>query len=293
MKTIQKPNLFDYITLLTLSALWGSSFITIEYSLKTYEPIIIAFGRISIAALFLYTIMYIKKLGFPKDLKTIIILCCVGLLNNSMPFFLLSWGQQYISSSTASIMLAVGPLIALILSHFVTYDEKSTFLKLFAVILGFLGVFILLGDDFLNQRHDSLYGQIAVLFAALGYISSGLIIRKISHVPTLVCSTSMFLFATISLIPFLIFLPIKNVEFFSFSLLPLIYLGIIPTALAALIRVQMVKKVGVQFMSQVAYLIPIFTIIWAWIFFDDLPKQTAWIALILVLLGLFIKKLEK
>ncbi len=293
MKTIQQPTLIDYIALLTLSAVWGSSFIAIEFALTTYEPLIIAFGRISIAALFLYTFMSFKKLGFPRDIKTIIILLFVGVLNNSIPFFLISWGQQYINASTASIMLAVGPFITLILSHFITHDEKFTLLKLIGVVLGFLGVFVLLGDDFINQRHDSLYGQIAILIATLGYISSGLLIRKISHVPTLVCTTSMFIVATVSLIPFILLLPLENIQIVSIDFLPIIFLGIFPTALAALIRVQMVKKVGVQFMSQVAYLIPISAIIWSWIFFDELPKQAAWIALVLVLLGLFIKKLER
>lgn len=161
------------------------------------------------------------------------------------------------------------------------------------MILGFLGVFILLGEDFINQRHDSLYGELAMLCATMGYISSGLLLRKISHIPILVCSTSMLIVSSISLLPFILLAPLTNLQISNFYFLPIIYLAVFPTAIASLIRVRMVQKVGVQFMSQVAYLIPIFAIIWAWIFFDDLPKQTAWIALVLVLLGLFIKKLEK
>lgn len=293
MKNIIKPTFIDYLGLIILSAIWGSAFIAIEYSLDGFPPLFIAFGRITIAALFLLIFVFIKKLNFPRDRKTLTILFFVGILNNSIPFYLISWGQQYINPSTASIMLAVGPFITLILSHFITHDEKFTFLKLFGVILGFLGVFILLGDDFINQRHDSLYGEIAMLFATLGYISSGLLLRKISHISTLVCSTSMFTVASISLLPFVFFLPLESIQITSIYIIPLIYLAIIPTALASLIRVRMVQKVGVQFMSQVAYLIPVFAIIWSWIFFNDLPKQSAWIALSLVLLGLFIKKLEK
>lgn len=293
MKTIQKPTPIDFIALMFLSAIFGSSFIAIEYSLNNYSPLLISFGRVFFAAIFLLVVVYIKKHTFPKDFKTLFILFLVGILNNSMPFFLISWGQQYISPSTASIMLAVGPFITLILSHYITHDENFTLLKLFSVILGFLGVFVLLGDDFINQRHDSLYGEIAMLIATLGYISSGLLIRKISNVSTLICSTSMVIVASISMLPFVLLLPFEDMAINSIYFLPIIYLAIFPTAIASLIRVQMVKKVGVQFMSQVAYLIPIFTIIWAWVFFDDLPKPSAWIALVLVLLGLFIKKLEK
>ncbi len=293
MKTIQKPTFIDFFGLILLSAIWGSSFIAMVYALNEYDPLTIAFGRVTFAAAFLLLFVYLKKQSFPRDIKTLTILFFVGILNNSIPFYLISWGQQYISPSTASIMLAVGPFITLILSHFITQDEKFTFLKLIGVILGFMGVFILLGEDLINQRHDSLYGELAMLCATIGYISSGLLLRKVSHIPTLICSTSMLIVSSISLLPFILLAPLTNLEISSFYFLPIIYLAIFPTAIASLIRVRMVQKVGVQFMSQVAYLIPIFAIIWAWVFFSDLPKQTAWIALVLVLLGLFIKKLEK
>lgn len=292
MKDIVKPKLFDYLSLILLSAIWGSSFIAVEFALKEFPPLIIAFGRISIAALFLLILVYIKKLTFPRDAKTLFILFIVGILNNSIPFYLISWGQQYINASTAAIMLAVGPFITLVLSHFITHDEKFTLVKLLGVILGFLGVFILLGDDLINQRHDSFYGELAMLLATIGYISSGLLIRKISHVSSLICSSSMFIVATISLLPFIVLIPIENIPALNMYILPIIYLGIIPSALASLIRVRMVQRVGVQFMSQVAYLIPIFAILWSWIFFFELPKSTTWIALIFVLAGLLIRKLD-
>jgi len=292
MKTIQPATFLDYFGLILLSAIWGSAFIAIEVALENYPPLLVAFGRIFLAAIFLSILVYIKRHSFPRSARTWMLLIAIGFLNNAMPFYLISWGQQYINASTASIMLAVGPFVALILSHYVTQDEKFTLLKLIGVILGFLGVFVLLGDDILNQRHDSLYGQIAMLIAVMGYIGSGLLIRKLSHLPTLVCSGSMFITASFILLPFVLFLDFKNIDFYSSSVLPIIYLAILPTAIASLIRIKLVQKAGVQFMSQVAYLIPIFAIFWSWVFFDELPKSTAIIALILVLSGLFIRKLK-
>jgi drug/metabolite transporter (DMT)-like permease len=61
--------------------------------------------------------------------------------------------------------------------------------------------------------------------------------------------------------------------------------------MASLVRVKLVQKVGIQFMSQVAYLIPIFAIFWSWIFLNEIPKLTAWIALFLILSGLLVRKL--
>ena len=290
MKNIQHPKLIDYISLLLLSAIWGSAFVGIALALDGLSAFMVAFGRISLASIFLLLVVVVKRLSFPRDLKTWSILILIGILNNSMPFYLISWGQQYVSPSTASVMLAAGPFIALIMSHYVTTDEKVTTPKLIGVALGFMGVFILLGDDFLEGNENSLYGKIAMLIAVVGYISSGFLIRKISHVHTVVCSSAMFITATVVMLPFVLLAPIDSSLTWSYSLLVVLYLAIIPTASASLIRIHLVQKVGVQFMSQVAYLIPIFAMLWSWMIFDEIPNQIVIVALAFIFLGLFIQR---
>jgi len=290
MKNIQHPKLIDYISLLLLSAIWGSAFVGIALALDGLSAFMVAFGRISLASIFLLLVVVVKRLSFPRDLKTWSILILIGILNNSMPFYLISWGQQYVSPSTASVMLAAGPFIALIMSHYVTTDEKVTTPKLIGVALGFMGVFILLGDDFLEGNENSLYGKIAMLIAVVGYISSGFLIRKISHVHTVVCSSAMFITATVVMLPFVLIAPIDSSLTWSYSLLVVLYLAIVPTASASLIRIHLVQKVGVQFMSQVAYLIPIFAMLWSWMIFDEIPNQIVIVALAFIFLGLFIQR---
>ncbi len=292
MKRVNEARALDYIWLILLSAVWGSAFVGIEFSLDTFHPFIIAFSRIFLAALFLSFIVFLKKLSFPKDFKTWSILIIIGVINNAMPFYFISWGQQYITPSTASVMLAVGPFMALVLSHYITNDEKFTTFKLIGVILGFIGVFILLGDDFFKGQEDSLYGKIAMLFAVFGYIVAGFLIRKISYINTIVCSSSMFITATIMMFPILFFIEFDKFTLLTSASFTLIYLAIFPTALASLMRIQLVQNVGVQFMSQVAYLIPMFAIFWSWVFFDEKPKEVLIVALVFIFLGLFIRKLK-
>ena len=276
-----------------LSAIWGSAFVAIEIALNGFHPFFVAFGRIALAGVFLSTIIFIRKLSFPKDKNTWIILFLIGFLNNAMPFYLISWGQQFISASTASVMLAVGPLIALVLSHFITHDEKFTIFKLLGVVFGFIGVFILLGEDFFGGDENSFYGKLAMLGAIIGYISSGFLIRKISHVNTVVCSSSMFITATIMMFPALFFVPLENSFLNTTAIVAVVYLAIMPTALASLLRIKLVQKVGVQFMSQVAYLIPMFAIFWSWLLLNEIPNTTAWLSLIFILGGVFMRHLKK
>jgi len=287
------PKLSDYIQLLILSAIWGSSFLAIEIAIENLPPFLVAFGRISFAALFLLVVIVYKQYSFPKDKKSWQILILAGILNNAVPFFLISWGQQYIDSSTAAIMLSCGPFIALLLSHYTTDDEKFSLFKLISVAFGFLGVFILVGSDIANQRVDAIYGQSAVLLATVCYISAGLLIRKLRNINVVVCSTSMFLTATFVMLPFVSFSEISQIDFGGVSALTIVYLAIFPTAIASLVRVKLVQRVGVQFMSQVAYIIPLFAIFWAWVFLSELPSTNAWIALCFILLGLLIRRIKE
>ncbi len=292
MNNIVPAKVKDVLSLVLLSAIWGSAFLTIEIALNDFSPLLIAFFRIFFASIFMLFLVFYKNLCFPKDFKTLSILFITGILNNAIPFFLISWGQQFINGSTASIMLACGPFITLILSHYITHDEKFTFLKLLGVIFGFIGVFILFSQDVIIQNDLSLMAEIAILLSTIGYLSAGLLLRKVSHVPVYISSASMFITASLVLLPFIILSEDLSSIRLDYSFLSLIYLALIPTALASIIRIKLVQKVGVQFMSQVAYIIPLFAIFWSYVFFNELPKQAAFYALIFILLGLFIRKIK-
>ena len=293
MQSISKPTGFDYIQLLILSAIWGSSFIAIDIAIKELSPFVLAYGRIAFASIFLFFFIYYKKLSFPRDKKTWLTLVIAGIINNAIPFFLISWGQQFINGSTASIMLSSGPFVALVASHFTTHDEKFSFFKFLSVLLGFSGVFILVGGDAVSQNIDAVYGEIAVFCATIGYIGSGLLIRKIAHLNTIICSASMLISATIAMTPFLFFQNFSSSHVSFVSMTTLLYIAIIPTAIASLARVKLVQRVGIQFMSQVSYLIPLFTIFWMWLFFSQTPKGNDIIALVLILIGLFIRRIRE
>jgi len=133
MKTIQNATLLDYLWLILLSAIWGSAFVGIGYALTAFHPLIVAFYRILVAALVILGFIWMKKLTFPRDRQSWILLILLGLVNNALPFYLISWGQQYVSASTAAVILAIGPFVALLMAHWLTHDEKITPFKLIGV----------------------------------------------------------------------------------------------------------------------------------------------------------------
>jgi drug/metabolite transporter (DMT)-like permease len=125
--------------------------------------------------------------------------------------------------------------------------------------------------------------------ASLSYALSSLVIRKITGVSYLSLSFLMFGVSALILSPIIIYLYSDYMFTINNSTISILYLGILPTAIASIYRVKMVQEVGIQFMSQVAYLIPIFAMIWAWLVLDEIPKAITLVSLVIVLVGLYVR----
>ena len=287
------PKINDYINLFALSAIWGTAFIGIEIAIEHLNIFHVTFGRVFIAFLFLIPIVIYNKLSLPTTKTAWFFITIAALLNNTIPFSLINWGQQYISSGMSALMIGFGPFITLVLTHYMTTDEKFSSSKLLSLLIAFIGLVLLVGDSIILADITSLKGQLAVLLASFCYVMSSVLIRKIFGVSFIMISFLMFGIATISMLPIAFNVSSDISGIFDDSILAIIYLGIFPTAIASLYRVQMVQKVGVQFMSQVAYLIPIFALIFAWIVLDEIPKLITLLSLILILLGLYLRNKNK
>ncbi len=292
MQTIRPPALEDTIKLVLLGAIWSSAFMCIEVALGDFSPFAIASWRIVIAALSLVPVVLIMQLNFPRDMKTWALFTATGLLYNAFPFTLISWGQQFISSGTTAIVIASGTFISLLLSHYLTHDDRFSIPKFTGVAIGFSGVVVLIGADALDGSPTAVAGQVAIVAAVTLYILSSLIIRRITGVPTLVVSAGVLLTSSAYMGP-LMFLfddPLPKQPDWT-SVAALIYLGLVPTAFAYLLRIQIIQQVGTTFLSQVSLLIPIFGLFWGWLFLNEVPTQASWVALIFVLGGMIVTRL--
>ena len=115
----------NLILLIILAAIWGSSFFVIKICLSSFTPTSIASLRLIIASIFLI-ILYYSYNKHPKfNLELVLILSFIGITGNFLPFYLISWAEQYIPSSTAGLLMSVGPLITLLMSHVLTSDDLS------------------------------------------------------------------------------------------------------------------------------------------------------------------------
>jgi drug/metabolite transporter (DMT)-like permease len=247
-----------------------------------------------VASIFLLIFFYFKGYRIKFSKSDISILIIVGIIGNFIPFFLISWAEQYIQSNIAGLLMSVGPIITLILAHYFTHDDKFTSLKLISVIIGLIGtLFIIDFQTFFDLSSGSfitIIAKLSVILAALGYmISNILAYNKLESVNTITITTFATLFGAIASLPFMIYAEINYPSNLTISTcLSIVYLGLFPTAIAFQFRYYITKKSGPVFLSNVAYLIPAFAVLWGYLILGETIDKKSFIGILLVLIGVYI-----
>ena len=291
MKAIRRAGALDVGKLLFVGALWGASFILIAIALRSFGPVTIAAGRILLAALVLLVISFAAGYRFPTAFADWRKMVVIGVLNSALPFFLISWGMQFISSAESALLMASGTFCALLFSHFASSDEQINLSRAVGVSIGFSGVLILVVEELLHTGMGGLIGQFAVIGAGASYAASSVLSRRIGHLSSLPASACILITASVYMVPVALLTerPI-DAEVQTNSIIAMIVLGVVSTALAYVIRFSIIKTNGAVFMAQVGYLVPLFGVIWSWTFLSEEVSINMLVALAIILLGIAITR---
>jgi len=286
-----QPSLSNWLSILALGVIWGGTFMVVAIALEGYGPLTVACARTSLGAVALLGLMRVMRRPLPVFTRTMVkYLLVIGLLNTAVPFALLSWGQQYVPSAFAGISMAVLPLFVLPLAHVFT-DEKMNLRNGFGVTLGFIGALVLIGPGVLRIGTGmEPLGQIACILAALSYAISAIMTRRCPPIDPITMTSLLLVVGASALIPAMLLIEGVPEATDQRTVIAIILLGFVPTALAALIRVLVIRSAGSIFMTLVNYQVPVWSMIFgAIVLNEDLPIRF-FAALALILCGLLISQ---
>jgi drug/metabolite transporter (DMT)-like permease len=281
--------ILHYFMLVLLAVIWGTSFAAIKIGVETIPPVSLAAARILMAALVLYAFVLVRGLALPRDWRTWIYCFWIGVFGNALPFSLIGWGEVRIDSGLTAILMAVMPLATLVLAHLFTADERMNGPRIIGVLLGLGGVGVLIGADVLAGLGDDVWRQLAVAGGAVCYAIGTIITRLMPHSDPSERSAAVMICASLQMVPFAFLLedPLAIVPSAS-SLVALAYLGIVATAVAAIVYFVLIAARGATFFSYINYLIPIVGVAWGLTFLDEQLSSQSVIALGLILAGITI-----
>ena len=276
-------------TLLILASLWGSDFMFIKIGVSSIHPSLFTSLRFLIAGITLFIFLKIKRYSFKIELKDVLFIILIAIVDVYLPQILISLGERNIASGITSVILSSSPIFTFLLAHLLLKDEKITLYKLFFVILGFLGVFIIFYKELINSNEFVLINFIFILLASITYGLGVILLKKLSaKIDAYLSCFYLVLFAFFISIPFVIFSKgLTNSNFRISSTLSLLFVGIVLQAFAYTFFLNAIRKFGASKTSYVGYLVPIFSIIYGSIFLKEVISINLFIGGFLILLSAY------
>lgn len=263
----------------------------VSIALEGYGPLTVAAARTALGSLALIGIMGVMRSPLPQFSGQLIkYLLVIGVMNTALPFAMLSWGQQYVPSAFAGISMTAIPLFVLPLAHLFS-DEVMTRRNAAGVTLGFIGAVVLIGPSVLRIGTGwEPLGQLACVAAALSYAISSVMTRRCPPIDSITMATILMIIGATTLIPAMLIVEGVPQMADTRSTLAIIFLGFVPTALAALLRVFTIRTAGAVFMTLVNYQVPVWSMVFGAVILSETLPLRFFAALALILTGLAISQ---
>jgi drug/metabolite transporter (DMT)-like permease len=288
--TNQAMNRQDWAILLALSVIWGGSFFFIEIALGTVQPLTLVLIRVALAAAMLWAFLLARgeRLAMPPGAAPAFLV--LALLNNVVPFCMFAWAQEEITGGLASILNATTPIWGVVVAHIFTTDEKATPNKVAGVLLGFAGVAVLIGTDFLGELGRGLLAQLACLLATLCYALAGVWARRFRRmsVPPVAVATGQLSAAAIVMLPLVLIFeppwlgPAPSLH----AWIALAALALFCTSLAYILYFRLLASAGATNSLLVTFLIPVTAILLGALFLGEKLEWRSFAGMALIAAGL-------
>lgn len=281
----------EWLLLVGLAAIWGSSFPFYKIMVAQMPPMTIALGRTAIAALTLNLVLRARGERIAATRRDAFWFVVCGILNNALPFSLIAFGEIRLSAGLASILNATTPIFGILVAHMLTDNERLTGPRLAGVLLGFGGVAVLLGPSLAGAGAGSgarLLAEAACLASALAYAFGGVFSRRLSGHSALRIAAGQATAAALVMIPLVVVfdrpwtLPMPGPA----ALLSLAAIGLACTALAYVMYFRIMRAAGATNMLLVTLLVPVSALILAALLLGETIRPNAFAGMALIALGL-------
>ena len=281
---IRKPTLSDALLLVLMGFVWGSAFLAIKIAVVETGPVLLVFLRILTALAPLWIYMAWRGASFPDNRYDWVLLIAMSLLNTVIPFFLLSWAGLHISSGVMALIMGLGPLLSLVVSHVSTHDDRFSMSKLMGMLIGLAGLVLIIGGDALGGVTANLLGDLAVVVAITCYAVASAMVRKVRSTSKEAMATVNMIVSAAILAPIVFLVETPALSSLSTgAVISILYLGVVTTGIGYLLRFHLVLTVGQTYMSMASYIMPVVGVGLGTVFLAEPLSANIILALALVL----------
>jgi drug/metabolite transporter (DMT)-like permease len=286
----------DLFFLLLLAGLWGSSYLFIRIAVAEIPAFVLVTGRLFLSAAILWLLLLGSRQQVPRSRAQWGAYAAMGILSGAVPWSLISWGEQYISSGLAALLQATMPIFTVMLAFLATSDEQINLGKVIGVGIGFVGVAVLMLPDLRAIRvhpesQTHLLGQLAIVASSVSYAGGAIFARSyLRKEPALTATTGQLTMGFVFMLP--VTLLFSQPAELSVPSLPAVasWLGltVLGTVFAYLIYYSLIARTTATFVSTVTYIIPVFGLVLGALVLSEAITGGLLLSLALILLGVML-----
>lgn len=271
-----------------LAALWGASYLFIKYGLEDFSPAWVVFLRTALGALVLLAVVLVQGGETRRALRDVRrrpgIALLLGLLAIAAPFLLISYGEEHVPTGLTAVLIAPAPLFVAALAPLIDRSEAIHGGQALGLLVGLAGVALLVGVETVATFAE-FASAVGILAAAACYALSGFIVKNAYRgVPAVTTSCISVGAGALLALPFAVATPPTHAPGVR-SLLSLIVLGALGTALAFVIFYRLIAEVGAGRAALVTYLVPPLSLTYGALLLGETITAAAVAGLLLILAG--------
>jgi drug/metabolite transporter (DMT)-like permease len=250
------------LRLVTLSLIWGWSFLFIKVAGEGIPPATIAWARIALGALALWAFVHRQGLRVPGDRTTLRHFAVVAVAGNVLPFTLLAWAEQHITSALTSVLNASTPLFTALFAA-IALSERLRPIQLVGLATGVVGVAVAAGLGAADLSGSSAMASLAAASAGAGYgIAFVYMRRHLTGLPPLVAATGQLTTGAVLMLPVAAAATaVGGLDLTPSRLASIVLLGAMGTGVAYVLSYGIIADLGPTKASLVTYLIPVVAVV--------------------------------
>ncbi len=275
-----------------LCFIWGSTWLGIKIGLEFLPPFLFAGIRFATATIVLFVLAKMLHAHIPTDRSSWMVMLFLGIFQISLPYGLVFWGEQYISSGLSAVLFATLPFFVVIFAHILS-DEKLTRIKALGVMLSFAGLVAIFWRDITTAQilgaQSSLYGSLAVVGSAASGGVANVVGKRYAEKVDLATNVLVQHLIGMAALTFL-GLAVESrssLEFTPVAVAAVLYLGIVGSALGFIGLYWLLKKTTATNVSLVTFITPILALVLGWVVLQEIPDPNVFAGAALILAGVY------
>ncbi|AUI88488.1 EamA family transporter [Vibrio azureus] len=275
-----------YFLLAVIGLIWGSQFIFQKIALTALTPQLVGVGRAIVGFITLFVMCKMLNVQ-SKGGTSWIVYMLIGLLEASIPFTLVPWGQQYVSSSIASVLIGTIPFFVILFTPLLSAGNKISRASILSVFVGFFGLLFLFAPGIIEGNNSlNFWGATAILGASASFGVALLLLSKCGDEHPLIVARNVLGSASLQILLISLFtgsqIP-RNITLDSF--LSIVYLGVMCAGVVYFLYMILISNAGPVFASLTNYLVPTFGVLIGFAFAHEHVGLNTWVALLLILIA--------